>query len=150
MGIIILFTGCADVWELDALGANPRIDQISGARMTYNLYANEILKIVQDHGAICFPCASTDGFLGEMLAKYHQSDSKWGGVHFDPHPVLAVQMANFLTDALLYAATFSMIESLTLGPREGRLPLAVKIFIASSGCNSGGSRRPILEDAMMQ
>ena len=34
-------------------------------------------------------------------------------------------MANFLTDALLYAATFSMIESLTLGPREGRLPFAI-------------------------
>ena len=130
MGIAILFTGCADVWELDAPGDNYRIDQIPGARKSYNHSAGGILKIVQDYGGICFPRMSHEGFLGKMPARDHQSDSKWGRLHFYAHPALAVEMANFLANTVLYAAAFSMIESLTLGPREGRVPLGrIKSFL---------------------
>ena len=31
MGVILLFPGCADVWDLDAVGRNPDIDRIRGA-----------------------------------------------------------------------------------------------------------------------
>ena len=58
-----------------------------------------------------------------MLAKHHLDDSKLGRVHFAAHPALAVEMADFISDAVLYASTLSMFESLTLGPREGRISL---------------------------
>ena len=90
----------------------------------------EILKIVQDYGSICFPRMSHEGFLGTMLARYHQSDSKWGRPRFDAHPALAIGIANVLANTVLYAATFSMIESLTLGPREGQVPsVRIKSFL---------------------
>ncbi len=36
---------------------------------------------------------------------------------------MAAELAEFLQDVVLYVNTQCMIESLTLGPREGRLPL---------------------------
>jgi len=64
-----------------------------------------------------------EGLLWNMLEKYHVDESKWGRVRFAPHPALAVEMADFVLDAVLYTSTLSMIESLTLGPREGRISL---------------------------
>ncbi len=58
-----------------------------------------------------------------MLSRYRQSDGE-GRLHFDAHPVLAVEMANFLTNTVSYAVTFSMLETLTLGPRECRAAMA--------------------------
>ena len=92
MGAFVLFSGCADVYELDLPGANAQIDAIPGARGTYNLYSGELLKVVQNYGAVCFPCAKRDGFLGKTLEKYHLDESNWGRVHFMPHPTLAIEM----------------------------------------------------------
>ncbi len=58
-----------------------------------------------------------------MLEKYHIDESKRGRVHFTPHPTLAIEMADFVSDAVLYASTMCMVESLTMGPGEGRLSL---------------------------
>ncbi len=122
-GFVILFTGCAETFNLDFPGTNHPIDAISGGRSTYVMYSGELLKIMQKYGVVCFPCATHDGFLGNMLAKYPKNDSSWGRVHFQPHPILAMEMAHFLTDAVLYSAVMCQIESLTMGPREGRLSL---------------------------
>ncbi len=86
-----------------------------GGRGTYNLYSSELLKVVQNYGAVCFPCAKRDGFLGKMLEQHHIDGSNWGRVHFMPQPTLAIEMANFLTDAVLYSFVMCMIESLTMG-----------------------------------
>ena len=69
------------------------------------------------------PGMKREGLLGKTLEKYHLDESKWGRVHFAPHPALAIEMAEFISDAVLYASTMCMIESLTLGPREGRISL---------------------------
>jgi len=50
MGAFVLFSGCADVYELDLPGANAQIDAVLGARGTYNYYVGEILKIIQEYG----------------------------------------------------------------------------------------------------
>ena len=62
-GFVILFSGCADVYDLDFPGANSQIDAIPGARGTYNLYAGELLKIIQDYGGVCLPGMKREGFL---------------------------------------------------------------------------------------
>ncbi len=59
-----------------------------------------------------------------MLSRYSQSGSAWGKMHFKAHPALAVEMADFLTGAVSYAATFHMFETLTLGLRESRAAMA--------------------------
>ena len=122
-GFIILFSGCADAYDLDYPGANAQIDAIPGGRGTYNMYSSELLKIMQNYGAVCFPCAKHDGLLGNMLDKYHKGGSNWGRVHFSAHPTLAIEMANFVADAVIYSSVMCMIESLTMGPGEGRLSL---------------------------
>ena len=104
-------------------GANTPIDAIPGGRGTYNLYSSELLQIVQNYGAVCFPRAKRDGFLGNMLDKYRKCESNWSRVHFAPHPTLAIEMANFVADTVLYSSVMCMIESLTMGPGEGRLSL---------------------------
>ncbi len=130
MGIIILFTGCADIWDLDTPGKNSQIYRIMGGRESYNLYAGEIRKIVQDHGVICFPCMTSDGFPGKMSSRHRQSEGKCWKLHFDAHPALAVEISNFLANAVMDAATFSTVDSLTLRPREGRVPLVrIKSFL---------------------
>ena len=58
-----------------------------------------------------------------MLTKYKRNDTPWGRVHLQPHPVMAAELAYFLQDVVLYVNTYCQIESLTLGPREGRLAL---------------------------
>ncbi len=75
------------------------------------------------HGVDCFPCAKPEGFLGTLRTKYKKSDTPWGRVHLQPHPVMAAELAYFLQDVVLYVNTQCQIESLTLGPREGRLTL---------------------------
>ena len=72
-------------------------------------YSGELLKIMRNYGVVRFPCAKHDGFLGNMLAKYPKNDSSWGRVHFQPHPILAMEMAHFLTDAVLYSAVMCQI-----------------------------------------
>ena len=101
---MILFTGCSETFDLDCPGTNAKIDLTPGGRSTYVKYSGELLKIMQRYGVVCFPCAKHDGFLGNMLAKYPKNDSGWGKVHFQPHPVLAMEMAQFLADAVLYSA----------------------------------------------
>ncbi len=49
MEAVVLFSGSADVYELDLPGANAQIDAVLGARGTYNYYAGEILKIIQEY-----------------------------------------------------------------------------------------------------
>ena len=65
-GVVILFTGCAEVFNLDFPGINERIDSIPNGRSTYLKFTAEILKIMQNSGVVCFPCAKRDGFLGTM------------------------------------------------------------------------------------
>ena len=74
-GFIILFTGCADAFDLDYPGANVQIDAIPGGRGTCNMYSSELLTIMQNYGVVSFPCAKHDGLLGNMLAKYKKNDS---------------------------------------------------------------------------
>jgi len=78
---------------------------------------------MQNYGVVCLPCAKPDGFLGTMLTKHKRNDTPWGRVHSQPHPVMAAELAYFLQDVVLYVNTYCQIESLTLGPREGRLAL---------------------------
>ncbi len=104
-GFIILFTGCADAFDLDYPGANVQIDAIPGGRSAYNMYSSELLKIMQNYGVVCFPCAKHDGFLGNMLDKYPKDNSNWGRVYFSPHPTLAVEMAHFMADAVSYSSS---------------------------------------------
>jgi hypothetical protein len=65
----------------------------------------------------------TRRILGTSLRKFKKSDTPWGRVHLQPRPVTAAELAYFLQDIVLYVNTQCQIESLTLGPREGRLTL---------------------------
>ncbi len=83
----------------------------------------EIMKIMQASGATCFPCSSPDGFLGTLFKRFRKDDTPWGRIHLQPHPVMAAELAQFFQDVVLYVNAQCVIESLTLGPRECRLPL---------------------------
>jgi hypothetical protein len=78
-------------------------------------------------GIICFPCSSQEGFLGSLLDRFRKDDSAYGRVHLQPHPVVVSELAQFFLDAVLYANTQCMIETLTLGPRECHPPLRTMV-----------------------
>jgi hypothetical protein len=58
-----------------------------------------------------------------LFRKFRKDDTPWGRIHLQPHPAMAAELAQFFQDVVLYVTTQCMIESLTLGPRECRLPL---------------------------
>jgi hypothetical protein len=118
-GVAILFAGCAEIFHLDTPGVNGRIDSISDGRSTYVKHVAEIMNIMQDYGVTCFPCSNPEGFLGTLFKRFRKNDTPWGRVHLQPHSVMAAELAQFLQDVVLYVNTQCMIESLTLGPREG-------------------------------
>ncbi len=78
---------------------------------------------MQADGVTCFPCSSPDGFLGSLFNRFRKDDTAYGRVHLQAHPVVSTALAQFFQDAVLYATTQCMIETLTLGPRECRPPL---------------------------
>ena len=122
-GVIVMFAGCAQTFHLDVPGVNGDIDNISDGRSTYVKHVAEIMKIMQASGVTCFPCSSPDGFLGTLFRKFRKDDTPYGRIHLQPHPAMAAELAQFFQDVVLYVTTQCMIESLTLGPRECRLPL---------------------------
>ncbi len=117
-GVAVLFAGCAEIFYLDTPSVNDRIDAIPNGRSTFVKHTAEILKIMQNYGVDCFPCAKPEGLLGTLLTKYKKSDTPWGRVHLQPHPVMAAELAYFMQDVVLYVNTQCQIESLTLGPRK--------------------------------
>ena len=125
--VIVMFAGCAEIFYLDVPGVNGDVDRISDGRSTYVRHVAEINKIMQADGVTCFPCSSPDGFLGSLFTRFRKDDTAYGRVHLQAHPVVSTALAQFFQDAVLYATTQCMIETLTLGPRECRPPLRTMV-----------------------